>query len=250
MTEINSIANSLEQTIKNSDLQNVTISLAEAIMDSLMGDGVVKDIPIIGTIVGLGKGTIGIKEHLFLKKIIFFISELKDIPPSKRFEMIEKINCSGNFRIKVGEKLLYIIDKCDDHEKSQITARLFSAFLSEKINYDEFLRAAHIIEGLMAEDLKWFLNNGWEHEDEWEEYDRWNYEDGYLRIDDVGNIATSGLFEIISPEIRIEDQWDHKATEKYIVEGSELSVRITDIGKKIKEILENFYIKNEKKKKK
>ncbi|MDL1989036.1 MAG: hypothetical protein LWX08_15625, partial [Deltaproteobacteria bacterium] len=242
MSELNTLSNSLENTLKNSDLQNVTISIAEVFTDSLMEDGIAKDIPIIGTVIGLGKTAIGIKESLFLKKVIYFISELKNISSTKRHEMIDKIDKSGKFRTKVGEKLLYIIDKCDDHEKSQIIARLFSAFLLGTIGYDEFLRASHIVDHLMNDDLKWFIESGWEDTFNWKHnIDHSNYEDGYLKIDEVGNIATSGLVEIVSPEIMIRDQDDWKMTDKYIVEGSELSVRITDIGKKIKEILKDFF---------
>ncbi|MBU4316124.1 MAG: hypothetical protein KKF30_02485 [Proteobacteria bacterium] len=241
MSEINSLSSSLEHTLKDSDLHNVTISLAEVFVDSLMEEGVAKDIPIIGTVIGLGKTAIGIKESLFLKKIIYFISELRNISAAKRHEIIDKIDKSGKFRTKVGEKLLYIIDRCDDHEKSQIVARLFSAFLLETISYEEFLRASYIVDHLMNDDLKWFIQSGWEKEGSWKDNVHVNYEHGYLKIDEVGKIATSGLVEIVSPEIRVEDQWDRKSGDKYIVEGSELSVRITDIGKKIKEILKDFF---------
>lgn len=206
-----------------------------------MKDGVAKDIPIIGSVIGLGKTAIGIKESLFLKKVIYFISEFKNISSAKRHEMIDKIDNSGKFRTKVGEKLLYIIERCDDHEKSQIIARLFSAFLLGTISYEEFLKASHIVDHLMNDDLKWFIARGWENEDSWKYSDHSNYENGYLKIDEVGSIATSGLFEIVSPEIMIRDQDDWKITDKYIVEGSELSVRITDIGQKIRVILKDYF---------
>lgn len=241
MSELDTLSNSLELTLKDSDLQNVTISLAEVFADRLMTDGIAKDIPIIGTVIGLGKTALGIKEALFLKKVIYFISELKNISSARRHEMIDKIDKSGKFRTKVGEKLLYIIDKCDDHDKSQIIARLFSAFLLETINYDEFLRASHIVGQIVIDDLKWFVESGWEDEDGWKHNDHPNYEDGYLKIDEVGNIATSGLVEIVSPEVMVRDQDDWKMTDKYIVEGSELSVCITDIGNKIQEILKGYF---------
>jgi len=95
MSEINNLSSSLEHTLKDSDLQNVTVSLAEVFADSLMEDGIAKDIPIIGTVIGLGKTALGIKESLFLKKVIYFISELKNISASKRREMIDKIDQSG-----------------------------------------------------------------------------------------------------------------------------------------------------------
>ena len=238
MSELDNLSKSLEHTLKNSDLQNITIGLAEVFTDSLMKDGIARDIPIIGTVIGLGKASIGIKESMFLKKIIHFISELKNISITKRREMIEKIDTSGEFKIRVGEKLLYIIDKCEDHEKSQLIAILFSAFLSEKISYEEFLRASHIVDQVILEDLKRFVTCGWEKEDGW----RLRREDreGHLTLDEAGNIATSGLVELVSPEVMIRDQDDWKrANDKYIVEGSELTVRISDIGKKIQDILKD-----------
>ena len=238
MSEIKKLSNSFSQTLKDSDLQNATIGLFEVFVDSLIEDGVVKDIPIIGTVIGIGKAGMGIREILFLKKIIYFISELKDIPAKKRHKLIERIDNSGKFRTRVGEKLLYIIDKCDDHEKSQIIAFLFSAFLSERISYDNFLRASHIVDKVILEDLKWFVWSGWQNEDGWK--DRVGNREDHLSLDEAGNIATSGLFELVSPDVMVRDQDDWKrASDPYIVEGSEITVRISDIGKKMKDILKN-----------
>ncbi|MBS4068028.1 MAG: hypothetical protein KGZ62_05470 [Sulfurimonas sp.] len=84
MPELKEFTNALEKTLKDSDLQEVTTGLAEVFIDNLIKDGIVKDIPIIGTVVGFGKVIYGIREQLFLKKIIYFISEVKDIPADKR----------------------------------------------------------------------------------------------------------------------------------------------------------------------
>ena len=243
MSELNKLSSSFSQTIKDSDLQNVTIGLAEVFADSLIEDGIAKDIPIIGTVIGLGKASMGIKEILFLKKIIYFISELKNVSATKRHEMIDKIDKSGKFRTKVGEKLLYIIDKCEDHVKSQIIAVLFSAFLSEKISYEEFLRASHIVDQVILDDLKWFIESGWEKEDDWKY--RIEDRDNHLTLDEAGNIAISGLVELVSPDVMIRDQDDwKKASDPYIVEGSELTVRISEIGEKIRDILKDYFNRN------
>lgn len=98
----------------------------------------------------------------------------------------------------------------------------------------------------MIDDLKWFIQNGWEKEPGWEIDGKWQYEEyGYLKIDNVRSLSNSGLFEIISPEISVRDQDDWKAAaegaEKYIVEGSELFVSFTEIGKKIRQILKDFF---------
>jgi len=239
MSEINVLSKSFERTLKDSNLHNVSISLAEVLADSLMDEGVAKQIPIIGTVIGLGKTAVGIKESLFLKKIIYFISEINDISTEKRQEMINKIDTSGKFRTRVGEKLLYIIDKCDDHEESQIVACLFSAFLSGHISYDEFLRASHVISQVIFDDLKWFVAEGWKESDEWKY--RYGLRDDCLTVEEAGNISSTGLVKIISPEVSVRDQDDHKISDPYIVEGSELCVEVSDIGKKISEILKGYF---------
>lgn len=240
MSEINELSKSFERTLKDSNLHNVSISLAEVAADSLLDDGFAKELPIIGSVIGLGKATVGIKESLFLKKIIYFISEINSISAEERYEIIEKIDASGKFRARVGEKLLYIIDKCEDHEKSQIIARLFSAFLSKNISYDEFLRAAHVVGQLVSEDLEWFVKEGWKETDEWKNRE-WGLREDCLTVDEAGDIASTGLVKLVSPEVSVRDQDDRKATDPYIVEGSELTVEISDIGKKIGEILKTYF---------
>ena len=214
MPKLKEFKNSLDKTLKNSDLHNVTAGLSEVLIDSLIEDGIAKDIPIIGTIVGAGKAALGVREHLFLKKIICFISELKEIPTSKRHNMIDKIDSSQKYRIKVGEKLLYIIEKCEDHEKSKIIARLFSAFIEGTLTYDEFLRSASVVEKIIPEDLIKFVDDDFETN----------------ALIDAGEYLNTGLVEL---ELFFEDEGDQKLPKS----RGELTVRISEIGSKIKEVL-------------
>lgn len=216
MPELREYSNSLEKTLKDSDLQSVTVGLAEVFLDNLIDEGIVNDIPIIGTVVGLGKVTLGIKERLFLKKIIYFISELRSIPPNKRKQMVDKIDSSGAFRTRVGEKLLYILDSCEDHEKAQIVARLFAAFITQELSYQEFLRSSSIIERTMLEDLNWFIN--------------YEYDD--FGIEEAGDLINTGLFSLA-----IEDPRDRDLKAP---RGYELRVYLNEIGVKMREILKNL----------
>ncbi|MCK4921075.1 MAG: hypothetical protein KAS71_08515 [Bacteroidales bacterium] len=65
MKEQNNIENSFTDTLRNSDLQNVSIGLAETLVDSILNDGILKDLPIVSSIIGLGKTAISIKNGLF-----------------------------------------------------------------------------------------------------------------------------------------------------------------------------------------
>lgn len=213
MTELKEYSNSLEETLKDSNLQNVSTGLAEVVVDRLIDEGIAKDIPIIGTVVGLGKIALGIKERLFLKKIIYFISELKNISPKNRKHLVDKINSSGKFRVDVGEKLLFIIDRCEDHEKAQYIARMFAAFICEKISYEDFLRSASIIDRIMLEDLIWFVSE----------------DDGCFVYEEMDDLINSGLFNISVVDQR---QYDLKLPTEYKLEAD-----ISNVGMKIRDVL-------------
>jgi hypothetical protein len=42
---------------------------------------------------------------------------------------------------------------------------------------------------------------------------------------------------MITDEVRVEDQWDHEMPDKYIVEGGNTIIYLTDFGHKIKQLL-------------
>lgn len=228
MNKLKNLSDSFDETIKDSNLAEINADLYEVLIDSFLKDGIVKDIPIIGTILKLSKFSMSLKEHLFLKKNIYFISELKDISPKDRNKMISELDESKVHRIKVGEKLIYIIDKCEDHVSTEYVAKFFKSFLLNKISYSDFLRCTSIIQNIFIEDFECFVKSeNLEREKERNEY-----------FSDIEmNFVSAGLCGRDNGEISVRDQDDWKASDKYVVVGGRETLFITEIGKKIKDIL-------------
>jgi hypothetical protein len=227
----NNLSTSFNETLKDSDLQNVGGNLSELVIDSVLEDGILKDVPVISAIIGLSNIGIKISDRILLNKIISFLFELRNIPRAKREEMINKIDNSKKYKIKVGEKILLIIDKCNDYENSQYVAKLFSTYLAEKINYDDFLRGANIIQSVSINDFKDFLNL------EKSKF-RFSFNSENLNYDDVKYLMHVGLFESSTEEISVREQDDWKnADQPYVVEGGDITYDITELGKKIYDAL-------------
>ncbi|WP_415374551.1 hypothetical protein [Patiriisocius sp. Uisw_017] len=144
--------------------------------------------------------------------------------------MISNIDTKSRNKIRVGEKLIYILDKCDDHADSKYVAQFFCAFLEEKITYNEFLRVASIIQNIFREDLEYFL------ESKIETFEKDNSTEESPNEDEFPLINV-GILGLSYNPVNVNDQDDWKQSEKYVVSGGDAVIWVTTIGKKIKEHL-------------
>jgi hypothetical protein len=211
---MNKLPDTLTETIKDDNFQGVITDLGETALDAVLDEGVLKEIPLIGSIFGLAKATMSIQDKLFTKKILTFLLQLKNTDPDSRKKQIEKIDSDPEYKTKVGEKLLYIIDKCEDNEKAIYLGQLFQCYIEEKINYEDFLRASKCIELTFLYDLKRFIKDKWDNMD----------------MEEAGDLVGSGLMvAIYTPG---EQTWDK-------VGSGSLRVKASPIGKLIQQLLDD-----------
>lgn len=208
------LSDKLTQTIKDENFQDVMVNLGETSLDNLIEGGLLKDIPLLGTIVGLTRTTLTIQDKLFTKKVITFLFQLKNTTNESRKKQIDKIERDSQYKTKVGEKLLYIIDKCEDNEKASYIGKLFQCFIEEKIEYDGFLRASRCVELTFLLDLKRFIKEKWDNMD----------------MEVGGDLVGSGLMDVIyTPG---DGTWGN------LGKGGTLRLYASSIGKKIQELLD------------
>ena len=103
---IKEISTAFTETLRNSDLQDVSGDISGVVLDNLILQGVLKDVPVINILLNLQRGVSQVQDQLFLRKIVAFLSKSKEISANDRRIMIDKINSSKQHRMKVGEKLL------------------------------------------------------------------------------------------------------------------------------------------------
>ena len=152
-----SLQSSFDKSLISSYIVDSTVDMTEISIDNLIGISVMKDIPVVKTMIGLIQTGANIQDWLFLKKIVSFIVNIDNISDEKRKKIIEDIDKSQKYRVKVGEKLLYLIDACSDHDSSQLLAVLFSALLRGAISYDDFLKASAVVAKNQASVIREFL---------------------------------------------------------------------------------------------
>ena len=144
----------LEMVIKDSDLPSLSKDFAEVAIDGIMDEGVLKDLPLVGGIIGIVKFGSSINKHISAKKIYKFLFELHDIPQEQRIKKIDEINNSRKYQSSVGEMIFELLEKIESDGKPEIIGKMFSAVIEEKIDYIDYLKCAHIVKNFFYYDLE------------------------------------------------------------------------------------------------
>lgn len=134
-------------------INEVLISIGEANLDTVLGEGVLKNIPILSSIYKLYKSAVAIENAWFTQNICRFLASLKDVPQNERTEFIDRMEEDQDYRGRVGETLIIVLSKVDDRDKPAIIGNLFKAAIRGKINFDLFRRLASIVNRSFLPDL-------------------------------------------------------------------------------------------------
>jgi len=144
---------SIEDSIFNENIKKLEIELTESVIDSILEEGLLKEIPIISTSISLYKLGRNYKLRNLIKNLYTFLFQLKGISEETKTNFLNKIEKNKD---DLFEKLLYILDRLDDSYKSEIIGKLFRNYIYNKINLNDFLRMCFIVERTYYKDLKYF----------------------------------------------------------------------------------------------
>lgn len=142
----NLLHNDLIDSFNKESLVELSTDIAELLIDSKINSDLIKDIPVIGSLVKLFKSGASIRDYLFLKKLSIFLFELSKISIHKRNSFLLKAENDRSFKQKIGEKLLILLEKFDDNDKSILLANALKALIEEKITYKTFVILSQSIE--------------------------------------------------------------------------------------------------------
>ncbi len=139
-----------------SELVALSTNLGEVAIDSIISDGIFKDVPVIGTCVSIGKAVNSFSNYRIIKNIIKFINEL-DTKSNEEIEKLKEKHFRDNDYPKIGEKIFYVLEKADDDKKIKWLAECFRRFLDGTIDKTQFMRLSSIINNTYVDDAEQIL---------------------------------------------------------------------------------------------
>ncbi len=148
------ISDSLPITIAKSTGLVFPAEFLEFSIDQVLDEGIFKDIPFVGWIAKGVSVSRSISDRIFYHKILRFLFTLESISSGDREVFRKKVLEDSDYRKKVGEHLIVLIDKIDNFEKSSLLAKCFDHFITSDITHDYFIDLSHVVERSTLSDLK------------------------------------------------------------------------------------------------
>ncbi|MBO0343167.1 PaRep2b protein [Flagellimonas profundi] len=143
----------------NDSLENFLTDSGEFILDSLVDNEVVKEIPVIGTSINIIKGVKSIRDKIYLNKVKTFIDKLGSINEKQKERLINESKKDQNRRVKFGEALYTSIEHSDSMVKVEYLAVAFEAFLNGDIDNAELRLICHAIKSSFSDELMDVVEN-------------------------------------------------------------------------------------------
>lgn len=149
------IVPSFAESLFNSSLSELLKDYTEIGIDSVLEDGVLKEVPIVRTILNLTKTVQNIHDRNLLKQLIKFIQTFNDgsVSDEKLIKYRKKFEENPSFANAELERIIIILNSIIDTKKSELLAVIFRAYINELINWEKFCELADVINRLFINDL-------------------------------------------------------------------------------------------------
>ena len=149
------LVGSLEDSLTENMFDTVG-DLAEVGLDAVMDDGVLKEIPLLSTVAGIYKIGHTIKERHTIKQLALFVTELNKgcVDKNKTNRILEKLNGNQQQSKQEIEYILVVLDSYLEYEKPKMLAKLYMAYLEQRIDWTQFSMYAALLKTLLLQDIK------------------------------------------------------------------------------------------------
>lgn len=143
----------LIRSVATESVADLIGNISETALDVALESGILKDIPIVGSIIGAMKAGRDIRNNIFLKKIGIFLSELSKNTQEDKEAFISKFDTEEK-KNEFGEAVMLLLERADDMNKPVLIARVVSAHIRGHVSYKKSMRLCAIIGRCYTLDLE------------------------------------------------------------------------------------------------
>lgn len=132
--EPDSLPDALLQSVVHSDAPGLLMDMGEEILDAvakpIIKNEALLKIPVIGVAVGLAKGILDVRDRLYVRKLLSFLSETSAANDKEREKYAQKLASNPKESKRASVTILEILDRITSAEKAKLLAKVFRAYLA------------------------------------------------------------------------------------------------------------------------
>lgn len=147
-----------KQSIFNESLVDEMANIAEIGIDSILSEGLLRDLPFFNLVLGASRTIKNIQERNLLKNTAIFINEVNShkIDGGKLQKYKEKLS-NEKFAEKELGRVLILLNQYIDNIKCRILGRLFIEYVNQEITWEKFCELSDTISRLFLDDIPFLL---------------------------------------------------------------------------------------------
>ena len=143
-----------EQSLFNDSFVDSIANVAEVGIDSILEDGLLRDLPFFNLVLGTTRTIRSIHERNLLRNTALFLNELAShkITEAKLQKYKERIKDEKIKEQELG-RVLILLNQYVDNIKSRMLGRLFEKYVEQEYTWEKFCELSDILNRLFLNDL-------------------------------------------------------------------------------------------------
>ena len=142
------------QSIFNDSLADGVANIAEVGIDSIMSDGLLKDIPIVNLLLNASRTFKAIHERNLLKNTALFLDAVNSQKiDDKKVQAYKKKLLNEKTAERELGRVIVLLDQYVDNIKAQMLGRLFCQYIDRDYSWDKFCELFDILNRLFLDDM-------------------------------------------------------------------------------------------------
>ena len=137
------------------DVQDSVADFAEVLPDSLLDDGVVEAVPIVGSVAKLARAGKRVHDAMFVRKLSHFLRAPSRLSDAERASFRAKMLGDPAFMDRVGDGVILLLERQEHFEKCHVLGCAFAAFEKGEVDYALFQDLATVIDRSTLSDLRY-----------------------------------------------------------------------------------------------
>ncbi len=138
-----------------SDIANNIPDIAEFGIDSILNEGILKDFPLMSTLIGVKSVAQNLHDRNLLRQTLTFVKELNSgqLDGKKKEKYKKKINENPKKAEAELGRVLIILNQNIELAKSKILAAIFREYINENIDWKTFCEFSEITKMFFIDDI-------------------------------------------------------------------------------------------------